>query len=290
MAAFSETEYGVPEIKPDPVKPHAEIVAELKKLSAAQERTMNEHFASAKPGAVFAHQANEVLKQAGLTPEQTVLAQSSCPDELNHDNVYADIPRILRDTWGEVFHLGGLAGIPFTGKTGWGAFSHHIPDDGNVVLLFAPHVGVNTKGVVGKVHRPGQAHETTACGASVGAFNALKAKSQGRRLAGGSNKEKAHDQQLGYILEQLEPSMEKLLEERDANKQSALLAYETYEIAARFLEEIIGEKWIKPKSNSKFAILGGIMINVDGPASDYFLPLKFEMRSNAGREDLLHFI
>ena len=29
---------------------------------------------------------------------------------------------------GEVFHLGGLAGVPFTGKTGFAAFSHHVPD------------------------------------------------------------------------------------------------------------------------------------------------------------------
>ena len=24
--------------------------------------------------------------------------------------------------------MGGLAGIPFTGKTGFAAFSHHVPD------------------------------------------------------------------------------------------------------------------------------------------------------------------
>jgi len=29
--------------------------------------------------------------------------------------------------WGHHFSLGGLAGIPMTGKTGWNAFSHHCP-------------------------------------------------------------------------------------------------------------------------------------------------------------------
>lgn len=28
----------------------------------------------------------------------------------------------------KVFHMGGLAGIPFTGKTGYAAYSHHVPD------------------------------------------------------------------------------------------------------------------------------------------------------------------
>ena len=84
-----------------------------------------------------------------------------------------------------MFPLGGLAGLPFTGLTGWGAFSHHVPKDGNIVVLYAPHVGLNTKGVVGKVDRPGQANETSACGASIGAYNHLnKDDTSGRRLEG----------------------------------------------------------------------------------------------------------
>jgi len=102
------------------------------------------------------------------------MAESSCPDELNHDSISKDIVEMLGNRWGEVFHLGGLAGIPFTGNTGWGAFSHHVPDNGNIFVMIAPHVGLTEKGVIGKVHRPGQSHSTSACGASVGAYNALK--------------------------------------------------------------------------------------------------------------------
>jgi hypothetical protein len=43
-----------------------------------------------------------------------------------------------------------LAGIPFTGKTGFTAFSHHIPDNGNLFVLFAPHVGISKSGRIGK--------------------------------------------------------------------------------------------------------------------------------------------
>ena len=39
--------------------------------------------------------------------------------------------------------MGGLGGLPFTGKTGWGAFSHHVAPGGNIITLFAPHVGID---------------------------------------------------------------------------------------------------------------------------------------------------
>ena len=49
--------------------------------------------------------------------------------------------------------MAGLAGFPFTGKSGFGAFSSHCPKDGNIVIMFAPHVGVDMSGNVGKVSR-----------------------------------------------------------------------------------------------------------------------------------------
>ena len=74
-----------------------------------------------------------------------------------------------------MFPLAGLAGLPFTGKTGWGAFSSHVPTpDGNIVVMFAPHVGIDRDGVVGSIHRDGLAKNSSACGASIGALGALK--------------------------------------------------------------------------------------------------------------------
>lgn len=40
---------------------------------------------------------------------------------------------------------------------------------GNIVVMFAPHVGVDKAGVVGKCDRAGQATSSTSCGASIGA-------------------------------------------------------------------------------------------------------------------------
>lgn len=72
-----------------------------------------------------------------------------------------------------MFPLSGLAGFPFVGKTGWGAFSSHCPENGNIVILFAPHVGIDSNGNVGKIERDGQINASGACGASISAYKSL---------------------------------------------------------------------------------------------------------------------
>ena len=167
------------------------------------------------------------IKNMGITNENTVFAESSCPDELNHDDYNEDITKLMTKRYGEVFPLGGLAGIPFTGMTGWGAFSHHVPDNGNIVVMYAPHVGITTDGVIGKVHRPGMEKQTSACGASVGAYNYLLKSDTGRLLEGASVK---HEHQIEFIINSLKPRMDKLKALSNHNEIMAELAYETYKI------------------------------------------------------------
>lgn len=114
------------------------------------------------------------LDKRGFTDANTLYCDCSCPDEVNHDDPLEDVTTMFTNRWGEVFPLGGLAGLPFTGRTGWGAFAAHVPVDGNIVLLFAPHVGIDADGNIGKVTREGQECSSTACGAAIGAFNAVK--------------------------------------------------------------------------------------------------------------------
>ena len=44
----------------------------------------------------------------GLTQENTLYAQSACPDEINHEK--GDITDLFTNYMGKVFHLGGLGG------------------------------------------------------------------------------------------------------------------------------------------------------------------------------------
>lgn len=75
-----------------------------------------------------------VLLKHGITAKNTLFAQSICPDEINHE--CGDVTNLFSEHLGEVFHMGGLAGVPFTGKTGFTAFSHHVPDGRTFYLIF----------------------------------------------------------------------------------------------------------------------------------------------------------
>ena len=50
------------------------------------------------------------------------------------------------------------------------------------------------------------------------------------------------------------------------------------------MEKIINLKGMSQKS--KVALIGGIMINLDGDGSDRFLPMHFELRTLTDSEDL----
>jgi len=104
------------------------------------------HFPEAMSGKKATELVAQAMKKNKMSAKTTVFAESSCPDELNHDSLAADISMRLGEHMGEVFILGGLAGVPFTGTGGWGAFSGHVPDNGNIFVLYAPHVGITNKG------------------------------------------------------------------------------------------------------------------------------------------------
>jgi len=83
----------------------------------------------------------------GCDADNTLFASSVCVDEINH--LDTSLNNRLKNYWGKCFYMGGLGGIPFIGKVGFGAFAGHVPKDGNLFILFAPHVGVTPDGVIG---------------------------------------------------------------------------------------------------------------------------------------------
>ncbi|MDP9956567.1 hypothetical protein J2X97_002226 [Epilithonimonas hungarica] len=71
------------------------------------------------------------------------------------------------------FHLGGLDGYPFAGITGMNAFAHHVPEDGAVIIFYAPHIGITKDGTIGEISRIGQSDNSACCGAAKGALGKL---------------------------------------------------------------------------------------------------------------------
>merc|ERR1740130_1476980 len=126
--------------------------------------SLHKYFPGALPGVgVQSRVSNILASYFDFTPDNTLFGNSICPDEIN--NMKGCLSLLMQDYYGELFPMGGISGAPFAGKTGFKAFSHHVPENGNIIILYGPHVAISESGVVGKHLREGQKDESAACGA-----------------------------------------------------------------------------------------------------------------------------
>jgi hypothetical protein len=109
------------------------------------------------------------IENQGYKPEDLLLATSCCPDEINRD-LDTELTH-----FGRAFCMGGLAGFPFVGKTGFGAFMHHVPNGGHMLIVCASHVGIDSEGNIGRLNRVGMEQDSSACGAAVAAYKFCEA-------------------------------------------------------------------------------------------------------------------
>eukprot|EP00547_Thalassionema_nitzschioides_P017601 CAMPEP_0194246188 /NCGR_PEP_ID=MMETSP0158-20130606/14621_1 /TAXON_ID=33649 /ORGANISM="Thalassionema nitzschioides, Strain L26-B" /LENGTH=316 /DNA_ID=CAMNT_0038982035 /DNA_START=69 /DNA_END=1016 /DNA_ORIENTATION=- len=207
----------------------------------------------------------DILAEKGFTKEKTLLATSLCCDELAR-RLEDDFVKI----YGNNFNLGGLAGFPFAGNTGFGAMSAHIPDDGFCLIIYGPHVGIAKDGAIGKVEREGVALVETCCGSAVAANNYLKQITDGG-MPITTHIQNFSDFQQGAVQELILPFGKRLA---DASDRMLELPYALYESQDLLLGEIIkeGAKGLKRGT----AVLGGIQINTSPDTMDYFHPLRFD--------------
>jgi hypothetical protein len=225
-------------------------------------------FPGAKIVSDTADTCTKLLHEKGYTEANTLFAASVCPDEINH--AYNNLSQMFTRNWGECFQMGGLAGIPFSGKTGFGAFSHHIPDDGNLFILFAPHIGISPNGKFGYYARTGQCSDQhgTACGAAVAAYNHVK--------NGGSIPDYADlgshpfDYQQQFIVAKISQCIEKI---NNAEETMVELVKQMYDI----IDDFVGNIVTTDNVPGSIALLGGIHINTPHPMEDFFWPIKFEI-------------
>jgi hypothetical protein len=240
-------------------------------VSPPAERAMKIHFPTARLADDVNGAVADALTKRGYTPQNTLFAHSMCPDEIN--SKAQELVALMQAQWGEAFSLGGLGGLPFAGKSGFEAFLHHTPVKGKVLICFAPHVGINADGAVGSHLREGQVKNSTACGAAVGAFNAIT-KSSG----GGSDWGPAYDAQEKYIVDNMRPLLAGVEGSQD---KMAYVAYQTYNIARDLMLDTLKSipdiyDWC-----DELAVVGGIMINRN-KGGDFFQPLMFQAKSRDG--------
>jgi hypothetical protein len=221
----------------------------------------------------------DILSSKGFTPENTLLATSLCCDELARQ-----LEDDFNGVYGNNFNLGGLAGFPFAGNTGFGAMSAHIPDDGYCLTVYGPHVGITADGMVGKVERSGIALVDTCCGSAIAASNYVQGITDGSMKVE-INIQSFTDFQQGAVQELVLPHGKRLAAAGENRMVELPLAL--YDSQDLLLDEIIktGSTGLK----KGFARLGGIQINTGPDTLDYFLPMRFEYMNYRGEtvSDLL---
>lgn len=185
----------------------------------------------------------KTLRKRGFTPQNTLFAHSICSDEVN--NRAEQLIPLMSRRWGEAFTLGGLAGLPFAGKSGFSAYFHHVPENGKLLIMFAPHVGIGPLGRIGALQRDGQDSISSACGAAVGAYKELQKQKAAPvdpvtvlDLLKDEDTAIDFDPQLKTIVDLLKPRLKGLEESTDS---IAFVTYQMYGIIRELLYGILDQ-------------------------------------------------
>lgn len=109
-----------------------------------------------------------IVSDYNIPRQKLLFASCVCPDELNFRATS------FNDSFPCAFNLGGLAGIPYTGKTGMAAYASHVPKDGASFIFYGPHVGIHKDGSIGIVHRKHQHEPTYSCGALLSVLERMR--------------------------------------------------------------------------------------------------------------------
>ncbi|MBC7842862.1 MAG: hypothetical protein H7099_11140 [Gemmatimonadaceae bacterium] len=191
-------------------------------------------------------------RTCGLSPEDVLLADSICSDDVNSIE-YPDSARAMLGP----FKLGGLDGFPHAGLTGMGAFAGHVPDSGAVLIYHAPHIGVSRDGALGVILRKGQ-HKTSGC---CGAARAALAKLQAGAIAATAPSE--FDYQQGTIEQIFLRESQRILSSQSPLKEATEVMYEA--IAERI--DLLVSRTTFP---ARYVIVsGGILINGDADMGSF---------------------
>ena len=230
----------------------------------------------AYPGALtnkeLVQMIDATLSEAGYDRENILVACSLCCDEVNRP-----LETDLAGVYTSNFNMGGLAGFPFGGAVAFGAMAAHIPDGGSTLMVYGPHVGVDSTGVIGSVERRGRAKGGSCCGSAVAASGYVASVLSGEAEKAAIPDDALHAQQA-YVGDMLLPYAQRL---EDAANKMQELPYALYDAQSDMVERIV-QKSCGGVTDGQIAVLGGIQINTPENYSDYFLPLSFELYDNSG--------
>ena len=164
--------------------------------------------------------------------ETSLVATSLCCDEVNR-TLETDLSKM----YGSYFSMGGLAGFPFGGITGFGAMASHIPDGGSCLIVYGPHVGVDADGNVGTVNREGREEGGSCCGSAVAAHKYVTEVLNGNKKEA-PLPEDCLDAQQSYVGGMLLPHAERL---RSSRRPMVELPYAMFDAQDSLMSKIVQE-------------------------------------------------
>ncbi|MCG3218167.1 MAG: hypothetical protein KAR35_04145 [Candidatus Heimdallarchaeota archaeon] len=240
-----------------------------KELSSEYKEKILKYFPHAIRGDIVTREVNNILQKQNFTHENTLFGTSCCPDEIN------DFVTNFRTTWGNIFPLAGLGGIPFTGVTGFNAFSSHKPDNGNLFILFASHIGIDELGKLGNIIRRGMTKKTPTCGSAITAYNQFMDKEFRTSI---NQRDDEWDEQQKYMETIIEQSLPMIT----ASPEPLLTLTEVvYDVIYKKILKIIPKDF-----DGNIALLGGIQINTSKDFFDYFLFKEFKIINPKNKEEI----
>ena len=227
-------------------------------------------YPKALPNSELVEKVSSALSKYGYGPKSLV-ATSLCCDEVNRV-----LEKDFATVYGDTFSMGGLAGFPFGGVTSFGAFASHIPDGGDCLVIYGPHVGIDKDGTVGKVNRKGIALTNTCCGSACAAAGHVACATKGE-VTPQSISTDVIDAQQTFVNNLLLPYGERLGKADDVMAELPLALFDAQKA---IIDQIIAKGCQAVGGSGRIALLGGVQINTPEEESDYFLPLTFEIRTN----------
>jgi hypothetical protein len=138
-------------------------------------------FSGAVLSEVWGTYTTEFITNEGIPSTEIVLAEGICSDDVDAAKLPNNIggwPNSINSFLGP-FMSGGLAGYPFVGSVGFGAYASHVATtlDGTLFVTSTPHIGVTEGGLSGRMLRRGKDSSSgdTTCGAVAGAIGQVLA-------------------------------------------------------------------------------------------------------------------
>lgn len=245
------------------------------------------------PGALredqFVSQLHDELQSSRCFEDgrEAIVATALCCDEINRGLE----AKLATRFGGSSFAMGGLAGFPFAGVTGFGAFAHHIPQNGVALIVYGPHVGVDASGVVGKVNRRGIRASGACCGAASAALDRVRSafKTNGVLELAADLKTPTDitDTQQNWVVRALfDTGADDVMRVDDvlrASNPNARLPFALFDAQKQTMDRIIqlGAPGNVPEGTT-IVVVGGIQINTPDGMGDYFLPLVYQLRTSDG--------